>query len=130
MACGHPPPKAPPPAEKTITGVGDLAGSWVTDDERGWFYRMQIDAKGAMTQRIERDKLAACEQKGALAIADSPKALSLTYAKNTCSQEFSEGTQVQVEVSSFTGQSLTLVITGYGGTERRDYHRDPSSKPQ
>ena len=39
-ACHHAPPPAPPPAEKAIASIADVAGTWVRDDDIGWFYTL------------------------------------------------------------------------------------------
>jgi len=123
VACGHAPPKPPPPAEKAVTGFADVAGSWVTDDDMGWFYTLAIDDKGAMIQTIDRGRLAQCEQKGKLTAQDNPKALQLVYAKDTCAAELGDPDKQDVKIVSFTGDHLTLSF----GTLQRAYKRDPKT---
>jgi hypothetical protein len=129
VACGHAPPKPPPPVEKPVTSVADLAGSWVTDDDLGQFYTLVIDAKGGVVQTIDRGKLHPCEQKGTLKAGDNPKTYALVFAKNTCGDESGDVDKVGVKVMSFTGKGLTLVFAGKA-TTTREYHRDPKSPAQ
>src|SRR5438552_6782655 len=109
VACGHAPPKPPPPAEMPVTGLADVAGSWVTDDDIGWFYTLAIDDKGAMVQTIDRGNLTPCEQKATLKEdKDNPKALALVYTKDTCAAELGDADKADVKIVSFTGKTLTL----------------------
>lgn len=123
-ACAKPPPPKPPPAQLPITGVASIAGDWVTDDEMGWNYSLVIDGTGAFLAKLERGKLPGCEQKGTLSPGSAAKRFALALTKNTCESPF---TAAEVDVASFTGEHLTVVVTPPSGvSQQRTYHRRPS----
>nr|HEX4318599.1 hypothetical protein [Kofleriaceae bacterium] len=121
-ACSHPPPPVAPPAEKTVTSIADVAGTWVRDDDMGWFYTLTIDASGKLVQYVERDKLGRCEQKGTLAKGDSPTHYTLALAHDTC-KELADAPSGPLAIDSFTGTALTLTV----GATQRVYRRDPNA---
>jgi hypothetical protein len=124
-ACHLAPPPAPPPAEKAVSSIADVAGTWVRDDDIGWFYTLTIDAKGGFVQYVERDKLGRCEQKGTLTQTDSPKHYTLALAKDTC-KELADAPSGPLAIDSFTGGALELTV----GAAHRAYHRDPNGGVQ
>jgi len=123
--CGRPPPPKPPPAELEIRGPASFAGSWLTDGELDWYYRLSIDAEGALELAVDRGKLGACEQRGRLQPTDDPRVYTLVYEKNTCQPELGGG-PFELRVESFTGPSLRLAIVGPEGEQRRTYSRAPA----
>ena len=127
-ACSHPPPPKAPPAEKPVKTIGDVAGHWVTSDDLDWYYALAVEPTGAIDLVVDRNKLGRCEQKGTVAAGTEPGTFQLTYAKNECNRDYN-GAALQLKVASFTGDSLTLVISGYGSQESHTYKRDPKSAP-
>ena len=109
-----------------VTGIASIAGDWVTDDDMGWNYSLVIDPTGAFLAKLERGKLPGCEQKGTLAAGAEAKRFALALTKNTCEAPF---TAANVEVASFTGGELTVVVTPPGGEPQpRTYQRRPSAQ--
>jgi hypothetical protein len=128
LGCGGKPPPKKPPAELAVDNPASIAGEWVVDDDMGFFYKLSIAADGAVTRRIDRGKLAPCEETGKLAAGDKPKSFTLAMSKDTCHPDAANAT-VAVEVASFTGDALTLVVTTSTGPERRTYRRRTAQQP-
>jgi hypothetical protein len=124
VGCGHAPPPKPPPAEREVKATADLAGTWVTSDDLDWGYRMAIAADGAIDVVIDRNKLGRCEQKGTLEVV-GPNKFRVTYAKNECNRDYT-GAALELGVTSFTGDELAIVVTGFGSEERHAYRRAPA----
>jgi hypothetical protein len=122
-ACGHAAPP-PPAAEKPVTSLADVAGSWVRDDDMGWFYRLSIDAAGKLDQTVDREQVGRCEQIGTVTAGDAPTHFKLALAHDTCT-ELGDAAATTLTVASFTGDKLVLVV----GTAKRAYHRDPNGRP-
>ena len=122
-ACGHPPPAKPVAAERPVRAVADIAGRWLTSDDLDWAYTLALDPSGTIDLVIDRNKMGRCEEKGKLAPA-APPSFQLTYERNDCNREYA-GAQLQLKVASFTGDSLTIVITGYGSEEKHVFTRAP-----
>jgi hypothetical protein len=130
VACGHPAPPRPPPSELAVKLPADIAGTWVTSDDSDWGYRLTIDKAGALAQVVDRGKMGRCEQKGTLVVDEAtPKQFQITYDKNECNRDYN-GAALQIKVASFTGEMLTLVVTGYGSEERHVYKRAPAPAAQ
>jgi hypothetical protein len=125
VACGHTPPPKPPPAEIVVNGAADVKGKWVSDDDMDFGYVMTIDGAGAIDVVTDRNKLGRCEQKGAL-IAVAANKLRATYDHDECHREL-VGHPIEISVSSFTGDLLTITLTAPGIEERHTYRRAPSS---
>jgi hypothetical protein len=123
---GKPAPKKAAP-ELPVDGPASIAGEWVVDDDMGFFYTLTIGADGALGRKIDRGKMAPCEEGGKLAAGDKPKAFTLAKSKDTCHPDAANAS-IAVEVASFTGDVLTLVVTTSMGPERRTYRR--RAKPQ
>ncbi len=124
IGCGQ---KAKPPApaaEREVTGVASVAGDWVTDDEMSWSYALTIEPDGTLLASIDRGKLPRCERRGQLAV-DSGRKFKLAMTKNTCEQAVTNAGAASLEVASFTGDVLTIVVTTDGTPERRTYTRRP-----
>lgn len=122
VACGSKPKPVPPPAEREVTSVADIAGDWVADDEMSFSYALAIQPDGTVVGHVDRGKLAACERAGKLSPPQG-KTFALATTKDTCAQP-GAGT---LEVASFTGDVLTIVVTIPGAPpERRTYRRRPS----
>jgi hypothetical protein len=124
--CGSKQKPPPPPAEREVTGVASIAGDWVADDEMSWSYALTIQPDGAYTGKIDRGKLPRCDREGTLTVGDSPRKLKLAMKKNTCEQAIANAGVADVEVASFTGDVLTLIVTADGVAERRTYTRRPN----
>ncbi|HET9482513.1 MAG TPA: hypothetical protein VFO79_01030 [Xanthomonadales bacterium] len=124
LGCGQKARPAPAPAEQAVTGIASIAGEWVADDEMSWSYALAITADGTLTGKIDRGKLPRCERQGTLAYAGGRK-FKLAMTKNTCEQAIANAGAAEVEVASFTGNALTLVVTTDGVAERRTYTRRP-----
>ena len=120
-ACGQKAKPAPPPAELEVAGPASIAGDWVADDEMSWSYAMSIKPDGTLVGRVDRGKLPRCDREGTL--SGTGKQLQLAMTKNTCEQALAHAGTGQLEVASFTGNALTIVVTIDGKPERRTYTR-------
>jgi hypothetical protein len=129
-ACSHPPAKKPPPEEIPIEGPQTFAGTWLTNDDLDWFYRLIVVPDGRFALVIERGKMGVCEQRGRLAAGKGPSTFLLTLAKDTCSETGPTGGALTVSVASYTGQALTLAYLVGDNMVRRSYTRDPKSVKQ
>jgi hypothetical protein len=126
IGCGQKAKPAPPPAEREVTGVASFAGDWVADDEMAWSYRLTIKSDGTLVGLIDRGKLPRCEREGKLAPGDSAKKYKLAMSKNTCEQGIPHAGVAELEVASFTGNALTVIVTVDGAPEQRTYTRRPN----
>lgn len=123
--CGPAPQPRPAPAELPVTRVADLAGDWVADDDMSWSYALTIRPDGALVGRVDRGKLPRCDQEGTLSAGGAARRFTLAFRKNTCDAQHTGAGVAAVEVASFTGDTLTLVVTQAGTVERRTYQRRP-----
>ena len=123
--CG--PKQKPPaaPAEQPVTGVASIAGEWVADDEMSWSYALSIKPDGALVGRVDRGKLPRCDREGTLSPVEGRK-FKLVMTKNTCEQAIANAGTAELEVASYTGNALTVVVTTNGQPERRTYARRPN----
>lgn len=119
--CGQKAKPAPPPAELEVTGPASIAGDWVADDDMSWSYALSIKPDGTLVGSIDRGKLPRCDREGTL--TGTGKQLQLAMTKNTCEQAIAHAGTGQLEVASFTGNALTVVVTIDGKPERRTYTR-------
>ena len=126
VGCGQKAKPAPPPAEIPIAGISTFAGEWVADDEMAWSYRLTIKPDGALTGTIDRGKLPRCDREGTLAAGDGPKKFKLAMTKNTCEQALAHAGTADFEVTSYTGNALSIVVTVDGTPEQRTYARKPN----
>jgi len=126
VGCGSKAQPRPAPVEQPVTGVGSIAGDWVADDEMSWSYALTIQPDGTVVGRIDRGKLPRCDQQGTLTTGTGERRFALAYRKNTCNAQQSGAGLAEVEVASFTGDALTLVVTMDGVAERRTYQRRPN----
>lgn len=126
-ACGHPPAAKPVTAEHPVTSVADIAGRWVTSDDMDWSYALELGADGKFHLAIDRNKLGACRENGKVAAGPAPQKFQITYETNDCNRDYA-GAQMQLEVASFTGDSLTLVISGNGSQEKHVFTRAPAAQ--
>lgn len=125
VACGPKAKPTPPPAERTVTSVADIAGEWVADDEMS-SYALAIGADGTLVGRIDRGKLPRCDREGTLTF-ERERHFKLAMSKNTCEQALAHAGEATLEVASFTGDVLTVVVTPAGSAvERRTYRRRPN----
>jgi hypothetical protein len=129
-ACGPPPRKPAPPAEIPIEGPQTFAGTWLTNDDLDWFYRLVVVADGRFALVIERGKMGTCEQAGTLVQGKSPETFLLTLTKDTCSKIGPTGGALTIAVPSYTGGALTLAYLVGDGVVKRTYTRDPASVKQ
>jgi hypothetical protein len=126
-SCGQQARPAPPPAEKEITGIASFAGEWVADDEMSWSYALTIKPDGTLMGKTDRGKLPRCEREGTLSPGEGARNFKLAMTKNTCEQAIAHAGSAELEVASFTGDVLTVVVTADGGPpERRTYTRRPN----
>lgn len=117
-ACGHAPPKAPPPVQRAAATAADLAGHWAASDDLDFTYMLAITPDGTLDLWIDRNKLGRCEEKGTLVPAGQAGTFALTYRVNDCHRAAVGKTQ-QVVVESFTGDALRIGI----GEEHHAYTR-------
>jgi hypothetical protein len=125
-ACGHAPPPAPKATEQAVSSIGDIAGEWVADDAMDWGYKLTIEPSGAIDAWMDRGKIGRCKQKGQ-AVAAGPKAFAVTYSLEECHRDAHRSPDAPIrsklEVTSFTGKDLSVVVTFENAVERRTYHR-------
>jgi hypothetical protein len=81
---------------------------------------MSIEAGGLIDVWIDRGKLGRCEQKGKIAASGAARAFRITYPLGECNPQ-AVGIPIEMTVSSFTGDALTIVV----GDQRRTYARSP-----
>ena len=124
VGCGQKAKPTPAPVEQPVTGIASIAGDWVADDDMAWSYALTIEPGGALYGKIDRGKLPRCERQGRLAPAGE-RTFTLAMTKNTCEQAIANAGVAEVEVASYTGDSITLVVTIDGVAERRTYTRRP-----
>jgi len=125
-ACHHAPPPAPPPAARPVHGLADVAGTWVADGALDWGYKLVIGPDGAIDAWIDRGKMGRCLQQGqARAAGDGTYVVS--YRREECHPEGrvdpTAPVSARLAVSSFTGDTLGIVLTFGNGEERRTYRR-------
>ena len=125
VACGSKAKPPPPPTERDVTDVASIAGEWVADDDMSWSYALTIKPDGVFAHKIDRGKLPRCEREGMLAAGDANRKFKLAMKKNSCEQAIPNAGVADVEVASYTGNVLTLVVTTDGVPERRTYTRRP-----
>ena len=129
-ACSHAPAKKPPPEEIPIEGPQTFAGTWLTNDDLDWYYRLIVVPDGRFGLVIERGKMGQCEQKGTLVAGKGPSTFQLTLTKDSCSKTGPTGGSLTVSVASYTGQALTLAYLVGGELVKKTYTRDPKSVKQ
>ena len=123
--CGHSPPPKAAAVERPVKAVGDIAGNWVSSDDMDWSYRLALDPAGTIELLVDRNKMGKCAQRGTLTAGEAPQQFQLTYKHDECNRDYN-GAALQLKVESFTGDSLTIAISGYGGQERHVFTRAPS----
>lgn len=129
-ACSHAPAKRPPPAEIPLDGTKTFAGTWLTNDDLDWGYRLIVMADGRFALVIDRGKMGTCEQHGTLAQGKGPSTFVLTLTRDSCSESGSRGGSLALSVASYTGQVLTLAYQVGDDLVKRTYTRDPKSVKQ
>ena len=122
FACSKPPPPKPPVVEKPVSSLADVAGKWVTFDDMDWGYTMTIEPSGVIDVWIDRGKIGRCEQKGKIGWGGKPGLLRVVYLKGECNPQ-AVGIAFDMTVSSFTGDSLTIVVAD----QSRTYQRAPET---
>ena len=123
VACGKGPPPKAPPSERTADKVADIVGRWVASDDMDVGYDMTIDASGVIDVRIDRGKTGRCEQKGTIA-PTAPRMFRVTYTRGECNPE-AVGVPIDMQIGSFTGDTLTVSVQG----QPRTYQRAPDEGP-
>lgn len=125
-ACGNKPAPRHADPQVPVTGAASIAGTWLTNDEVDWFYRLNLFFDGRFALTIERGKMGTCEQNGMLRPGTAGSAFLLTLTKDSCAPGGSPlGGSLAVSVPSYTGEALTLMYL-VGNTQiRRSYTRDP-----
>ena len=121
--CGGAPARKPPPKELPVERISDLAGRWVTSDEMDWSYEMTIDARGEIDVWIDRGKMGRCEQKGTI-VALADRMVRVIYTHGECNPQAVK-VPVDMKVTSFTGESLTVEVANQAHT----YQRASGDKP-
>jgi hypothetical protein len=121
-ACGHAPPKPPPPAELPVDAAAALDGTWVRSDAMDWSYRLMIAAP-TVKLHTDRAKLGRCDQRGELT-KTGDRQFSLRIAFDSCKPDQQGGT-VLLHVDSYTGPVLDLAV----GAEHWHFTRAPSNEP-
>ncbi len=125
-ACGNKPAPRHAAAEIPVTGTSTFAGTWLTNDEVDWFYRLTVAPDGRFGLTIERGKMGTCEQNGVLRQGSGPSAFLLTLTKDSCAPDGSPlGGSLLVSIPSYTGEALTLMYLVGSAQIRRSYTRDP-----
>ena len=125
-ACSHPPPpKAEGSGEEPVTGVETLAGTWLTNDDMDWLYRLTIVPDGRFVMSVERGKMGPCEQRGTVAHYGEGASFMLTLTRDSCSK--GEGGQLPFTIPSFTGDAMTLAYKVGTAKTKRFYTRDPKA---
>lgn len=122
-ACGHAKPTLTEGNEEPVTGVATLAGTWLTNDDMDWLYRLRISPDGRFAMGVERGKLGNCEQRGTIAQYGEGASFMLTITRDTCSD--SEGGSLPFTIPSFTGDKMTLAYKVGTTKTKRFYSRDP-----
>ena len=117
VGCGGAPAKKAPPKELPVERISDLAGRWVSSDEMDWSYDMTITAKGDIDVWIDRGKMGRCEQKGTI-VALADKMVRMIYTKGECNPQ-AVRVPIDMHVTSFTGDSLTVEVVGQSRTYSR-----------
>jgi len=122
-ACGHPPPVKTEGTEEPVTGVATLAGTWLTNDDMDWLYRLTVVPDGRFVMSVERGKLGPCEQRGTIAQYGEGASFMLTITRDSCSH--GEGGSLPFTIPSFTGDRMTLAYKVGTSKTKRFYQRDP-----
>ncbi len=122
-ACGHAPPPKVEGTEEPVTGPETLIGTWLTNDELDWLYRLTILPDGRFVMKVERSKMGSCEQRGTIAHYGEGASFLLTLTRDTCSK--SEGGSLPFTIPSFTGNAMTLAYKVGTAKTKRFYTRDP-----
>ncbi|HUS29291.1 MAG TPA: hypothetical protein VMZ53_12320 [Kofleriaceae bacterium] len=117
VGCGGAPARQAPPKELPVERIGDLAGRWVTSDDMDWSYEMTIDTKGGIDVWIDRGKMGRCEQKGTI-VALADRLVRVIYTRGECNPQAVK-VPIDMKVTSFTGQSLTVEVANQARTYQR-----------
>lgn len=124
-ACGGKPSPRARSSEIPVTGTATLAGTWLTNDDMDWGYRLVLVPDGRFAMYIDRGKMGACQQKGRLTQGAGPSTFTLTVNTDGCNPTGATGGQLTISVPSYTGESLTLMYMVGANQVRRVYQRDP-----
>jgi hypothetical protein len=118
VACSKPPPPKPPPAERAAKDVADIAGRWVTSDDMDWSYSMKIGADGIIDVWIDRGKTGRCQQRGTIEPGSASGLFRVIYTRGECNPQ-AVNVPLELEIRSFTGESLTVVVANQPRTYQR-----------
>lgn len=121
VGCGGTQARKEPPKELPVERIGDLTGRWVSSDEMDWSYEMTIDSKGGIDVWIDRGKMGRCEQKGTI-VALADRLVRVIYTRGECNPQAVK-VPVDMRVTSFTGESLTVEVA----SQARTYQRAPDA---
>jgi hypothetical protein len=116
-SCAKPLPPKSPPAQLAADAVADLAGRWVANDDLDWGYAMTIAPSGQIDVRIDRGKMGRCEQTGTM-VAQGHRTFRVTYSRGECNPQV-VGVPLELTVTSFTGDYLTVVVAEQSRTYQR-----------
>ncbi|MBA3459251.1 MAG: hypothetical protein H0T46_04775 [Deltaproteobacteria bacterium] len=126
-ACAQKAKPKPPPAEIAIEGTATFAGTWLTNDDLDWYYRLTVAPDGRLDLTVDRGKLGPCEQRGQLVPGKSLPTFILTLDKDTCTETGPTGGSLAVGIASYTGNQLVLAYGVGTSTVQRTYVRAPQS---
>lgn len=123
MACTHAHPTKVEGTEEPVTGPETLVGTWLTNDDLDWLYRLSILPGGRFVMKVDRGKMGPCEQRGTIAHYGEGASFMLTLTWDTCSH--SDGGNLPFTIPSFTGDAMTLAYKVGTAKTKRFYTRDP-----
>lgn len=118
VACSKPPPPKPPPAERAAKNVADIAGRWVASDDMDWSYSMTIEPAGVIDVWIDRGKTGRCAQKGTIEPGSASGLFRVIYTRGECNPQ-AVNVPLELEIRSFTGDRLTVVVANQPRTYQR-----------
>jgi hypothetical protein len=125
-ACGGKPPPKHAAAQLPVEGTRSLTGTWLTNDDMDWGYRLVLVPDGRFAMLVDRGKMGHCDQKGRLVQGDGPTTFILTLTKDSCSDSGAAGGSLTVSIPSLTDEAMTLMYRVGDAEVRRVYTRDPN----
>lgn len=120
LACSTPRPASPTRQELPADTVEHVAGRWVAQDNLDWGYTMTIESRGVIDVWIDRGKMGRCEQRGTIEQGPVGRLFRIVYTRGECNPQ-AVGLPLELTVESFTGTTLTVVVSD----QQRTYTRAP-----